>query len=84
LAEGEDLSSNPLRRYFNGLQTTHPMVYVAWRIIDHFGGLHSCHGDGAQPAGLSSIRIFEQGGNTVSLSTSVRSPASAGRSSSTM
>ncbi|MGH6913668.1 MAG: hypothetical protein ACREH3_08165, partial [Geminicoccales bacterium] len=34
LAEGVVLSSNPLRRVFNGLSTTVIVVYVAWRIRD--------------------------------------------------
>jgi hypothetical protein len=33
LAEGEELSSNPLRAYFNDLQTTQIAVDVAWRIL---------------------------------------------------
>jgi hypothetical protein len=33
LAEGEELSSNPLRRVFNGLQSTPAEVDVAWRIF---------------------------------------------------
>jgi hypothetical protein len=33
LAEGEELSSNPLRRLFNELQTTLNAVDVAWRIL---------------------------------------------------
>jgi hypothetical protein len=35
LAEGEELSSNPLRFVFNGLQTTLFMVDVDWRIRLH-------------------------------------------------
>ena len=33
LAEGEALSSNPLRAYFNDLRTTQIAVDVAWRIM---------------------------------------------------
>jgi hypothetical protein len=33
LAEGEELSSNPLRRLFNGLRTTQFAVNVDWRIM---------------------------------------------------
>src|SRR5918996_4670116 len=33
LAEGEELSSNPLFCYFNGLRTTQIVVDVAWRIL---------------------------------------------------
>ena len=33
LAEGEELSSNPLRRVFNDLQTTQIVVDVDWRIL---------------------------------------------------
>ena len=32
LAEGQELSSNPLRRLFNGLRTTQIEVDGAWRI----------------------------------------------------
>jgi hypothetical protein len=34
LAEGEELSPNPLRRLFNGLQITQRTVDVAWRILN--------------------------------------------------
>jgi hypothetical protein len=33
LAEGEELSSNPLRAFFNDLRTTQNAVDVAWRIL---------------------------------------------------
>ena len=36
LAEGEELSSNPLRRDFNDLRTTQLAVDVAWRILELF------------------------------------------------
>jgi hypothetical protein len=34
LAEGEELSSNPLRAFFNGLRTTQMAVDVDWRIMN--------------------------------------------------
>ena len=36
LAEGEELSSNPLRRVFNDLQTTQNAVDVVWRILGRY------------------------------------------------
>jgi hypothetical protein len=39
LAEGEELSSNPLRAFSNDLRTTQNLVDVAWRFLDCCGGL---------------------------------------------
>jgi hypothetical protein len=36
LADGEELSANPLSRHFNGLRTTQIAVDVAWRIAGLF------------------------------------------------
>jgi hypothetical protein len=36
LAEGEELSSNPLRAFFNDLRTTQIAVDVDWRILRLF------------------------------------------------
>ena len=41
LAEGEELSSNPLRCVFNDLRSTQIAVDVAWRILGGCGGLLS-------------------------------------------
>jgi hypothetical protein len=61
LAEGEELSSNPLRAFFNGLRTTQIGVDVAWRIS---GGVQWSKDEPMRGPATDLDPNHEQGGNS--------------------
>jgi hypothetical protein len=62
LAEGEELSSNPLSRYFNELRTTQTAVDVDWRILGLLRRSPLVHGRGP-----SSIRALSSTADAIIL-----------------
>jgi len=65
LAEGEELSSNPLRRDFNDLRTTQVAVDVAWRILGLFWRAPTAATAGGRFAACEPASKLRQGKTTL-------------------